>query len=157
MWDSEGNESSSTWRRLRISRWQWRPIMPPAFVGLPAASHERPPSKAGVASMVTTSCRKSSSVQSSSTESRSSDRKLKPLPPDPFRHQNSAIARQCKLWESKNQRDYHRSKFHGRFSFIVAISNDERRDLFPGNLQFQMAQSCRLVLRSGLKKPWCLQ
>jgi hypothetical protein len=88
---------------------------------------------------------------------RSSDRKLKPLPPDPFRHQNSAIARQCKLWESKNQRDYHRSKFHGRFSFIVAISNDERRDLFPGNLQFQMAQSCRLVLRSGLKKPWCLQ
>src|SRR3954470_15012866 len=43
--------------------------------------------------MVTTSCRKSSWVQSSSTESRSSDRKLKPLPPDPFRHQNSAIAR----------------------------------------------------------------
>ena len=42
--------------------------------------------------MVTTSCRKSSSVQSSSTESRSSDRKLKPLPPDPFRHQNSTIA-----------------------------------------------------------------
>jgi hypothetical protein len=26
-------------------------------------------------------------------ESRLSDRKLKPLPPDPFRHQNSAIAR----------------------------------------------------------------
>src|SRR3954465_14357009 len=43
--------------------------------------------------MVTTSCRKSSWVKSSSTESRSSDRKLKPLPPDPFRHQNSAIAR----------------------------------------------------------------
>src|SRR4029077_3540948 len=42
--------------------------------------------------MVTTSCRKSPSVQSSSTESRSSDRKLKPLPPDPFRHQNSTIA-----------------------------------------------------------------
>src|SRR4051812_577433 len=42
--------------------------------------------------MVTTSCRKSSSVQSSPTESRSSDLKLKPLPPDPFRHQNSAIA-----------------------------------------------------------------
>src|SRR6187200_861851 len=42
--------------------------------------------------MVTTSCRKSSWVKSSSTESRSSDRKLKPLPPDPFRHQNSAIA-----------------------------------------------------------------
>jgi hypothetical protein len=38
-------------------------------------------------------------------------------------------------------------------SFIVAIRNDERRDLFPGNLQFQMTQSCRLVLRSGLKKP----
>ena len=36
---------------------------------------------------------KSSSVQSSPTESRSSDRKLKPLPPDPFCHQNSAIAR----------------------------------------------------------------
>jgi hypothetical protein len=33
-------------------------------------------------------------VQSSSTESRSSDRKLKPLPPDHFRHQNSAIALQ---------------------------------------------------------------
>ena len=31
-------------------------------------------------------------MQSSPTESRSSDRKLKPLPPDPFRHQNSAIA-----------------------------------------------------------------
>jgi hypothetical protein len=28
----------------------------------------------------------------SPTESRLSDRKLKPLPPDPFRHQNSAIA-----------------------------------------------------------------
>src|SRR5215204_5868436 len=42
--------------------------------------------------MVTTSCRKSSWVQSSSTESRSSERKLKPLPPDPFRHQDSAIA-----------------------------------------------------------------
>jgi hypothetical protein len=27
------------------------------------------------------------------TESRSLDRKLKPLPPDPFRHQDSAIAR----------------------------------------------------------------
>src|SRR5205809_1319644 len=43
--------------------------------------------------MVTTSCRKSSWVKSSSTESRLSDRKLKPLPPDPFRHQDSAIAR----------------------------------------------------------------
>src|SRR3954465_2070049 len=42
--------------------------------------------------MVTTSCRNSSWVKSSSTESRSSDRKLKPLPPDPFRHQHSAIA-----------------------------------------------------------------
>src|SRR5947209_8678068 len=42
--------------------------------------------------MVTISCRKSSLVQSSPTESRSSDRKLKPLPPDPFRHQDSAIA-----------------------------------------------------------------
>ena len=31
-------------------------------------------------------------MQSSPTGSRSSDRKLKPLPPDPFRHQNSAIA-----------------------------------------------------------------
>ena len=30
--------------------------------------------------------------ESSSTKSRSSDRKLKPLPPDPFRHQNSTIA-----------------------------------------------------------------
>ena len=48
--------------------------------------------KAGVASMATTNCRKSSSVQSSPTESRSSDRKLKPLPPDPYRHQESAIA-----------------------------------------------------------------
>ena len=43
----------------------------------------------GGASMATTSCRKLSS--SSSTESRLSDRKLKPLP-DPFRHQDSAIA-----------------------------------------------------------------
>src|SRR3954469_9446929 len=42
--------------------------------------------------MATTSCRKSSSVQSSPMESRSSDRKLKPLPPDPLRHQDSAIA-----------------------------------------------------------------
>src|SRR5712691_9929467 len=42
--------------------------------------------------MATTSCRKSSSVYSSPTESRLSDRKLKPLPPDPFRHQHSAIA-----------------------------------------------------------------
>ena len=48
--------------------------------------------EAGVASMATTSCQKSSSVQSSPTESRSSDRQLKPLPPDPFCHQNSAIA-----------------------------------------------------------------
>ena len=31
------------------------------------------------------------------TESRSSDRKLKPLPPDPARHQDSAIALERKL------------------------------------------------------------
>src|SRR5215831_11569865 len=48
-------------------------------------------------------------------ESRLSDRKLKPLPPDPFRHQNSAIApathasvterlsRACNPWEARNR------------------------------------------------------
>jgi hypothetical protein len=37
-----------------------------------------------------------SSVYSSTTESRS-DRKLKPLPPDSSRHQDSAIARDARL------------------------------------------------------------
>ena len=42
--------------------------------------------------------RKSSSVQSSPTELRSSDRKLKPLPPNPLRHQDSAIAPSSRAW-----------------------------------------------------------
>jgi len=37
------------------------------------------------------------SVQGSPTESRSSVRKRKPLPPDPFRHQDSAIAHGMEL------------------------------------------------------------
>src|SRR5271170_1209121 len=38
------------------------------------------------------------------TESRSSDRKLKPLPPDPARHQDSAIARGGALRDFRTDR-----------------------------------------------------
>ena len=44
----------------------------------------------------------------------------------------------CKLWESQNQRDYHRSKLHGRFSFIVAIRNDERGGFVPRHFVFKL-------------------
>src|SRR4051794_23040722 len=42
--------------------------------------------------MVTTTCRRWSSGSPSPTASRSSAEKLKPLPPDPARHQHSGIA-----------------------------------------------------------------
>src|SRR4051812_36523971 len=43
--------------------------------------------------MVTTTCRRRSAVSPSPMASRSSADKLKPLPPDPDRHQHSAIPR----------------------------------------------------------------
>jgi hypothetical protein len=66
--------------------------------------------------MVTTSCRKSSSVQSSPTESRSSDRMLK-LPPDPFRHQNSAmlvVSSRCRRSNSAGATAYRQAQVRRR-------------------------------------------
>src|SRR5208282_1809121 len=65
------------------------------------------------------------------TESRSSDRKLKPLPPDPARHQDSAIALAfnsfvgfrffCHDPLPARQRD-HEDRLNGTFVFIASAA-----------------------------------
>ena len=71
-------------------------------------------------------------AEGSPTESRSSNRKLKPLPPDPFRHQNLAIARtrsgglsdnvSSRLGANRNRKTFQMSRGHGHIERLVLSS-----------------------------------
>src|SRR3984893_7680373 len=55
----------------------------------------------------------------SPTEWRSSNRKLKPLPPDPFRHQDSVIALGCPPLGDRLRHDFYRPDIDGLRSFAI--------------------------------------